>query len=229
VEGFLGYGLIFGVSKMSIGLVGLKCGMTRIFTDAGVSVPVTLIKVEKNSITQIKTAENDGYDALQVTMGKRRSSLVTKPMAGHYAKAGVESGLGLWEFILPEKESSTFSVGSELKVDIFTVGQKVDVRGVTKGKGFAGTIKRHHFHSQDATHGNSLSHRAAGSTGNNQSPGRVFPGKKMAGQLGNVQRTAQNQEVVRIDVEQGFIFVKGAVPGATNGYVVILPSVKRGK
>jgi len=214
---------------MSIGLVGLKCGMTRIFTDVGASIPVTLIKIEKNFITQIKTAENDGYCALQVTMGKRRPSSVAKPMAGHYAKAGVEAGLGLWEFTLSQEEGVNFSVGSELKVDLFTVGQKVDVRGVTKGKGFAGTIKRHHFHSQDATHGNSLSHRAAGSTGMNQSPGRVFPGKKMAGQLGNVQRTAQNQEIVRIDVEQGFIFVKGAVPGATNGRVVILPSVKRGK
>lgn len=214
---------------MSMGLVGLKCGMTRIFTDAGISIPVTLIKVEKNHIIQIKTVKNDGYCALQVSMGKSRPSSVSKPISGHYAKAGIEAGLGLWEFPLSDKESDNFSVGSELKVDLFSVGQKIDVRGITKGKGFAGTIKRHHFHSQDASHGNSLSHRAAGSTGMNQSPGRVFPGKKMAGQLGNVQRTAQNQEIVRIDVEQGLIFVKGAIPGATNAHVLILSSVKRRK
>lgn len=211
---------------MSIGLVGLKCGMTRIFVETGISVPVTLIKVSKNYITQIKTVESDGYFAAQVTTGQRRRSLVSKPIAGHYAKAGVEAGLGLWEFPLTEKEISAFSVGTELNLDIFKIGQKIDIRGVTKGKGFAGTIKRHHFHSQDASHGNSLSHRVAGSTGMNQSPGRVFPGKKMAGQLGNVQRTAQNQEIVRIDMEAGLLFVKGAVPGWTNGIVVILPSVK---
>jgi large subunit ribosomal protein L3 len=211
---------------MSIGLVGLKCGMTRIFVETGVSLPVTLIKVSKNYITQIKTVESDGYFAAQVTTGQRRRSLVSKPIAGHYAKAGVEAGLGLWEFPLTEKEITAFSVGAELNLDIFKIGQKIDIRGVTKGKGFAGTIKRHHFHSQDASHGNSLSHRAAGSTGMNQSPGRVFPGKKMAGQLGNVQRTAQNQEIVRIDMEAGLLFVKGAVPGWTNGIVVILPSVK---
>lgn len=214
---------------MSIGLVGRKCGMTRIFTDAGVSIPVTLIQVGENYVTQVKTREKDGYEALQVTMGKRRPSLVSKPMAGHYAKAGVEAGLGLWEFSLSEEENSNFTVGSEIKVDLFTVGQKVDVRGTTKGKGFAGGIKRHHFRSQDASHGNSLSHRAIGSTGMNQSPGRVFPGKKMAGQLGNVQRIAQNQEIVQIDVERGLLFVKGAVPGWTNGFVLVLPSVKRRK
>lgn len=216
---------------MSIGLVGFKCGMTRIFTDAGISTPVTLIRVEKNHIAQIKTAEKDGYRALQVAMGKGSALSINKPMAGHYSKAGIEAGLGLWEFVLSEDEgsSNSFSVGDELKIDIFTIGQKVDIRGISKGKGFAGTIKRHHFHSQDASHGNSLSHRRAGSTGMNQSPGRVFPGKKMAGQLGSVWRTAQNQEIIQMDVEKGFLFVKGAVPGATNGYVVILPSVKRRK
>lgn len=214
---------------MPIGLVGRKCGMTRIFTDAGISIPVTLIQVGEIYVTQVKTQEKDGYEALQVTMGKRRPSLVTKPMAGHYAKAGVEAGLGLWEFSLSEGENNNFTVGSEIKADLFTVGQKVDVRGTSKGKGFAGGIKRHHFRSQDDSHGNSLSHRAIGSTGMNQSPGRVFPGKKMAGQLGNVQRIAQNQEIVQIDVERGLLFIKGAVPGWTNSFVVVLPSVKKRK
>lgn len=213
---------------MPIGLVGRKCGTTRIFTDAGASIPVTLIKIEKNAVTQIKTVERDGYRALQVTAGSRKASSVNKALAGHYAKAGVEAGNGLWEFVLLANEGEDYAVGGELKLDIFAVGQKVDVRGTTKGKGFAGTIKRHHFRSQDATHGNSLSHRVGGSTGMNQSPGRVFPGKKMAGQLGNVQRTAQNQEIIRIDLEEGLIFVKGAIPGATNGIVVILPAVKGG-
>lgn len=211
---------------MSIGLVGRKCGMTRIFTEDGVSIPVTVIQVDANRVTQKKTEATDGYCALQITMGKRSASAVNKALAGHYAKAAVEAGRGLWEFTLSEKEAENIVVGHEFKADVFEVGQKVDVRGITKGKGFAGTIKRHHFHSQDASHGNSLSHRVGGSTGMNQSPGRVFPGKKMAGQLGNVQRTAQNQEIVRIDLERGLLFVRGAVPGATNGYLIILPSVK---
>lgn len=213
---------------MPIGLVGRKCGMTRIFTDEGVSIPVTVISVDTR-ITQIKTQETDGYRAVQIASGKRPASSVNKALAGHYAKAGVEAGRGLWEFALSEKEGESITLGQALTADVFQVGQKVDVRGITKGKGFAGTIKRHHFHSQDASHGNSLSHRVGGSTGMNQSPGRVFPGKKMAGQLGNVQRTAQNQEIVRIDTERGLIFVKGAVPGATNNFVMILPTVKRGK
>jgi large subunit ribosomal protein L3 len=211
---------------MSIGLVGRKCGMTRIFTDAGVSIPVTLIEVEKNSIVQIKTHANDGYDAIQVTSGKKRSSSIKKPEAGHYAKSNIEAGFGLWEFKLTTQEISSVLLGTELEVSLFKIGQKVDVRGTTKGKGFAGTIKRHHFHSQDASHGNSLSHRAAGSVGMNQSPGRVFPGKKMAGQLGNVRRTAQNQEIVHIDLEKGLLFIKGAIPGAPGGHVVVFPSVK---
>lgn len=214
---------------MPIGLVGRKCGMTRIFTEDGVSIPVSVIQVDTNRVTQIKTQDTDGYRALQVTAGKRSSSSLNKALAGHYAKAGVEAGHKLWEFKLSETEGNDVALGQEFKVDVFTVGQMVDVQGITKGKGFAGTIKRHHFHSQDATHGNSLSHRVGGSTGMNQSPGRVFPGKKMAGQLGNVQRTAQNQEVVRIDNERGLLFIKGAVPGATNGYLIVLPSVKRGK
>jgi len=215
------------IAKMPIGLVGRKCGMTRIFTEAGVSIPVTLIQIEENRVVQIKTHEIDGYYAIQVTTSKARPSHVKKPMAGHYAKAGIQAGLGLWEFNLSEGEGKDIAVGSELKLDLFQVGEKVDVRGTTKGKGFAGTIKRHHFRSQDASHGNSLSHRVAGSTGMNQSPGRVFPGKKMAGQLGNVQRTAQNQEIIRIDLERGLIFIKGAVPGASEGRVIVLPSVKK--
>ena len=211
---------------MPIGLVGRKCGMTRIFTDAGVSIPVTLVEIEKNSIVQIKTHVRDGYDAIQVTSGKKRLSSVKKPEAAHYAKANVEVGLGLWEFKLTAQEITNLVLGTELEVALFKIGQKVDVRGTTKGKGFAGTIKRHHFHSQDASHGNSLSHRAAGSVGMNQSPGRVFPGKKMAGQLGNVRRTAQNQEIAHINIEKGLLFIKGAIPGAPGGYVVILPSVK---
>lgn len=211
---------------MSIGLVGRKCGMTRIFTEQGVSIPVTVIQVDKNFVTQIKTPETDGYRAVQVTAGSRARSAVGKPLSGHFAKAGVEPGEGLWEFTLCESEGADITLGSQLSVDLFQIGQKVDVRGLTKGKGFAGAIKRHHFRSQDATHGNSLSHRALGSTGMNQSPGRVFPGKKMAGQLGNVIRSAQNQEIVRIDGERSLLFVRGAVPGATNGWLVVLPSIK---
>ncbi|HRD66519.1 MAG TPA: 50S ribosomal protein L3 [Candidatus Competibacter sp.] len=211
---------------MAIGLVGRKAGMTRVFTEDGVSIPVTLIEVEPNRVTQVKTEQIDGYRALQVTVGSRRASRVTKPMAGHFAKASVAPGRGLWEFRLVGDEGAEIGVGAELKVDLFQVGQKVDVTGTTIGKGFAGTIKRHHFRSQRATHGNSLSHRAPGSIGQNQSPGRVFKGKKMAGHLGAVQRCVQNLEVVRVDVERNLLAIKGAVPGAKGGDVMIKPAVK---
>ena len=177
---------------MAIGLVGRKCGMTRIFTEDGASIPVTVVEVEPNRVTQVKNAESDGYAAVQITVGARRPSRVTKAQAGHYAKAGVTAGRGLWEFRLNDGEGADLAPGAELKVDIFQAGQKVDVTGVSIGKGFAGTIKRHHFTMGDATHGNSLSHRAPGSIGQRQTPGRVFSGKKMAGHLGNVQRTTQN-------------------------------------
>ncbi len=211
---------------MPLGLVGQKYGMTRIFTDEGVSIPVTVILVDANRVTQVKTLEKDGYRALQITAGNQAASRVVKPLAGHYAKANVQAGRGLWEVKLDENEGAEIVAGQELKVDIFQVGQKVDVTGVTKGKGFAGTIKRHHFRSQDATHGNSLAHRMPGSTGMNQSPGRVFKGKKMAGQLGNTRRTALNQQVVRIDENRSLLFIKGAVPGAIGTYVIIKPTVK---
>ncbi|HPE71059.1 MAG: 50S ribosomal protein L3 [Candidatus Competibacter phosphatis] len=211
---------------MAIGLIGRKAGMTRVFTEEGVSIPVTLIEVEPNRVAQVKTEESDGYRALQVTVGSRRASRVTKPMAGHFAKAGVAAGRGLWEFRLAEDEGAGIDVGAELKVDLFQVGQKVDVTGTTIGKGFAGAIKRHHFRSQRATHGNSLSHRAPGSIGQNQSPGRVFKGKKMAGHLGAAQRCTQNLEVVRVDAERNLLAIKGAVPGAKGGDVMIRPAVK---
>ncbi|RCX29967.1 50S ribosomal protein L3 [Thioalbus denitrificans] len=211
---------------MTIGLVGRKRGMTRVFTDAGASVPVTVVEVEPNRVTQVKNAEGDGYRAVQVTTGTRRASRVTKPMAGHFAKAGVEAGRGLWEFRLTDGEGDGIEVGSELKVDLFEAGQMVDVTGTTIGKGFAGVIKRHNFSSQDATHGNSLSHRAPGSIGQNQTPGRVFKGKKMAGQMGNVRRTAQNLEVVRVDSERNLLLIKGAVPGSIGSDVLVRPAVK---
>lgn len=211
---------------MAIGLIGRKAGMTRLFTEDGVSIPVTLIEVEPNRVTQVKIEQTDGYRALQVTVGSRRASRVTKPMAGHFAKAGVAPGRGLWEFRLLGEEGAEIGVGAELKVDLFQAGQKVDVTGTTIGKGFAGAIKRHHFRSQRATHGNSLSHRAPGSIGQNQSPGRVFKGKKMAGQLGAVRRCVQNLEVVRVDVERNLLAIKGAVPGAKGGNVMIEPTVK---
>jgi len=212
---------------MSIGLVGRKCGMSRVFTEDGRSVPVTLIEATPNRVTQLKTVENDGYNAVQVTAGGKRASLVNKPSAGHYAKVKVEAGRGLWEFRVEAGELGKFSVGGEVKVDeVFKVGQKVDVAGVSKGKGFQGTIKRHHFTMGDATHGNSLSHRAPGSIGQRQTPGRVFPGKKMSGQMGNVNRSALNLEVVQIDTERHLIAIKGAVPGATGGDVIIRAAVK---
>ncbi|MFT3741888.1 MAG: 50S ribosomal protein L3 [Gammaproteobacteria bacterium] len=213
---------------MPIGLVGRKCGMTRVFAEDGASVPVTVLHIDANRIVQMKTKEVDGYRAMQLTAGKQLPSRVNKPKAGHFAKYNVEAGLGLWEFPLTDEEGSDYASGQALSADVFEVGQWVDIQGKTKGKGFAGTIKRHHFRSQDATHGNSLSHRAPGSVGMNQSPGRVFPGKKMAGHLGNVYRTAQRQQIVSIDAEKGLLFVKGAVPGAPGGFLVILPTVKGG-
>ncbi len=212
---------------MSIGLVGRKCGMSRVFTADGRSVPVTLIEATPNRVTQVKTVENDGYSAVQVTAGSKRSSLVNKPRAGHYAKAKVEAGRGLWEFRVEAGDLGKFSVGGEVKADeVFQVGQKVDVQGVSKGKGFQGTIKRHHFTMGDATHGNSLSHRAPGSIGQRQTPGRVFPGKKMAGHMGHVTQTTQNLQVVKVDAERGLIAVRGAVPGAPGGDVIVRPTSK---
>ncbi|ENY72702.1 50S ribosomal protein L3 [Aeromonas diversa] len=209
---------------MTIGLVGRKVGMTRIFTEDGVSIPVTVIEVEANRVTQVKSVETDGYNAIQVTAGTKKASRVTKPEAGHFAKAGVEAGRGLWEFRLNNGE--TFTVGSELKVDLLADVKLVDVTGTSKGKGFAGTVKRWNFRTQDMTHGNSLSHRVPGSIGQNQTPGRVFKGKKMAGHLGNERVTTQNLELVRVDVERNLLLIKGAVPGATNGDVIVKPAVK---
>jgi large subunit ribosomal protein L3 len=211
---------------MAIGLVGRKCGMTRIFTENGESLPVTVIEVAPNRVTQIKDVDGHGYRALQVTTGARRAKLLNKARAGHFAKAGVDAGRGLWEFRLAADEGADLEVGSELKVDRFAVGQKVDARGCTIGKGFAGVVKRHNFHTQDATHGNSLAHRAPGSIGQNQTPGRVFKGKKMSGHMGNVQRTAQNLEVVGVDEERNLILLKGAVPGPKGADVVLSPAVK---
>ncbi|MBS0458147.1 MAG: 50S ribosomal protein L3 [Proteobacteria bacterium] len=211
---------------MSIGIVGRKCGMSRVFTDDGRSIPVTLIEASPNRITQVKTLESDGYAAIQVTAGTRRARLLDKPTAGHYAKAKVEAGRGLWEFRVAADQIGGYAVGGEIKADIFNVGQIVDVQGVSKGKGFQGTIKRWHFTMGDATHGNSLSHRAPGSIGQRQTPGRVFPGKKMAGHMGAVTRSAVNLEVVKVDLERGLIAVKGSVPGAPGGDVIIRPAAK---
>jgi large subunit ribosomal protein L3 len=211
---------------MSIGIVGRKCGMSRLFTESGESVPVTLIEATPNRVVQIKTPEVDGYAAVQVTAGSKRASLVCKPEAGHFAKAKVEAGRGLWEFRVADSDLSSYSVGGEIKADIFAEGQKVDVAGVTRGKGFAGTIKRHNFTMGDATHGNSLSHRAPGSIGQRQTPGRVFPGKKMSGHMGAENQTMQNLVVVKIDLERGLIAVRGAVPGAPGGDVIVRPATK---
>ncbi len=211
---------------MTIGVIGRKCGMTRVFTENGESVPVTVIEVEPNRITQLKNAETDGYLAMQVTVGERRSSRVTKAMAGHYAKNSVTAGRGLWEFRLTEAEIKECKVGSEVKVGIFEAGQKVDVTGTSQGKGNAGVVKRWNFQMQDATHGNSLSHRAHGSIGQNQSPGKVFKGKKMSGQMGNVRRTSMTLDVVRVDEERNLILIKGAVPGSKGGDVIIRPAIK---
>ncbi|MGX5729732.1 50S ribosomal protein L3 [Pseudoxanthomonas beigongshangi] len=212
--------------KYSLGIVGRKAGMTRVFTEDGKSIPVTLIEATPNRITQIKTQETDGYSAVQVAVGTRRASLVTKPVAGHLAKAKVEAGRGLWELRVEADKLGDFTVGGEIKADIFEVGQKVDVQGVTKGKGFQGTIKRWNFTMGDATHGNSLSHRAPGSLGQRQTPGRVFPGKKMSGHMGAVTQSTQNLEVVRVDAERGLIAIRGAVPGAAGGDVIVRPASK---
>ena len=212
---------------MSIGIVGKKCGMTRIFTDAGESIPVTLIEATPNRITQVKTVENDGYSAVQVAVGSKRAALVNKPQAGHFAKAKVEAGRSLWEFRVDAKDLGKYQVGGELKAEeVFTAGQIVDVAGVTKGKGFQGTIKRHHFTMGDATHGNSLSHRSPGSIGQRQTPGRVFPGKKMSGHMGATRQSMMNLEVVKIDSERHLIAVRGSVPGAPGGNVIIRPAAK---
>lgn len=210
---------------MAIGVVGKKRGMTRIFTEDGVSVPVTVIEVEPNRITQVKTADTDGYSALQVTTGTRRASRINKAAAGHFAKAGVGAGRGLWEFRASADEI-TQNVGDEINVDLFEQGQKVDVAGTSIGKGYAGTVKRHNFSMQDATHGNSISHRAPGSIGQNQTPGRVFKGKKMSGHMGNVRVTAPNLEVVRVDADRNLLLVKGSVPGSKGGDVIVTPAVK---
>ena len=211
---------------MAIGIIGKKAGMTRVFTDAGESVPVTVVEVDPNRVTQIRDIEKDGYRAFQVTTGSRRASRVTRAMAGHYAKAGTEAGRGLWEFRLADGEGDDIEVGKQISVDIFEAGQKVDVAGTSIGKGFAGGVKRHNFRTQDATHGNSLSHRAPGSIGQCQTPGRVFKGKRMAGHMGSVRRTTQNLEVVRVDTERNLLLIKGAVPGARGGDVIVTPAVK---
>jgi large subunit ribosomal protein L3 len=211
---------------MSLGLVGRKIGMTRIFTDDGAAIPVTVLDVANNRVTQIKTQEIDGYSAVQVAYGKRRASRVTKPMAGHLAKAGVESGVVLKEFKVPADDLAKFKAGDVVGADTFAVGQMVDVTGTSKGKGFSGAIKRHHFSSNRASHGNSRSHNSPGSIGMAQDPGRVFPGKRMAGQLGNVTRTTQLLKVIRVDAERGLLLIKGCVPGADGGEIVVLPSVK---
>jgi large subunit ribosomal protein L3 len=211
---------------MTIGLVGRKVGMTRIFTDDGDTLPVTVLDVSDNRITQIKTPESDGYAAVQVAFGKRRASRVVKPLAGHLAKAAVEAGRTLKEFRAKPEELAALKVGAKLGVELFKVGQKVDISGVSIGKGFAGVIKRHNFSSNRASHGNSVSHNRPGSTGQNQDPGRVFPGKRMAGHLGNVRRTVQNLVVVRVDTERQLLLVKGAVPGSSGRDVIVRPTAK---
>ena len=209
---------------MTIGIVGRKSGMTRVFNDNGASIPVTVVEVEPNRITQIKTDEIDGYSAVQVTVGARRSSRISKSEAGHFAKAGVEAGRGVWELRLDT--STEVKVGENIAVDQFSIGQKVDVTGTSKGNGFQGGGKRHNFQMQDATHGNSISHRAPGSIGQCQTPGKVWKGKKMAGQMGNVRNTTQSLEVVRVDVENNLLLIKGAVPGAPGSSVIVKPAIK---
>ncbi len=214
---------------MSLGVVGRKVGMTRVFDDAGVSVPVTVIEVAPNRVTQVKTLDNDGYTALQVTTGVRRATRVTSAAAGHFAKAGVEAGRGLWEFRVGEDVLSQYAPGAQISVELFAAGQAVDVTGTSIGKGFAGTVKRHNFRTQDATHGNSRSHRVPGSIGQRQTPGRVWKGKRMAGHMGDETVTAQNLAVVRVDVERGLLLVKGAVPGSKGGDLIVRPSIKAKK
>jgi large subunit ribosomal protein L3 len=213
---------------MPIGLIGRKCGMTRIFTDAGESIPVTVIEALPNRVAQLKTVENDGYRAVQVTVGQRKPSRMARPQIGHFAKAEVEPGDGLWEFRLADEEGADLTAGAELRVDLFADVVRVDVTGTSRGKGYAGTIKRHNFRGQDNSHGNSVSHRVPGSIGQNQTPGRVFKGKKMSGHMGDVRRTIPNLEVVRVDPERNLILVKGGIPGAPGGRVVLRPAVRSG-
>ena len=213
---------------MTIGLVGRKSGMTRVFTETGSSVPVTVVEVLPNRVTQVKTAETDGYSAIQITTGSKKVGLVSKAAAGHFAKAGMEAGRGLWEFRTAQADAESYQKGSELTVALFAAGQMVDVTGVSKGKGFQGVIKRHHFTMGDATHGNSLSHRAPGSIGQRQTPGRVKKGQKMAGHMGDEQVTIQNLEVVSVDSNNNLLLIKGAIPGATGGDVIVFPAVKAG-
>jgi len=211
---------------MSIGIVGRKVGMTRIFTEQGDSIPVTVIECEPNRVSQVKTIDSDGYSAVQITVGDKKASKVTKAMAGHFAKAGVTAGRTVKEFRLEENEGSDLAVGAEINVSLFTEGQKVDVSGTSIGKGFQGGIKRHNFHRQDMTHGNSISHRSNGSIGQNQTPGRVFKGKKMSGHMGAVKRTVQSIDVVRVDAENNLLLVKGGIPGAKGSDVVVSSAVK---
>jgi large subunit ribosomal protein L3 len=211
---------------MSLGLVGRKIGMTRLFTDEGDTIPVTVVDVSNNRVTQIKTPDNDGYAAVQVAFGRRRASRVNKAAAGHYAKAGIEAGHTLREFRVKPDEVANFTVGGAIGADIFKVGQKVDVSGVTQGKGFAGVIKRHHFSSNRASHGNSVSHNKPGSIGQNQDPGRVFPGKRMAGHMGAASNTTQNLEIIRVDVDRQLLLIRGALPGSRGGDVTVRPTVR---
>lgn len=211
---------------MSLGLLGRKVGMTRIFTDQGDSIPVTVIEMEPNRITQVKTGESDGYNAIQVAVGSRRASRVNAAAAGHFAKANVEAGRKTVEFRLSEDEISEMTAGNEIKADIFTAGQKVDVTGISIGKGFQGGIKRHNFERQDMTHGNSVSHRSNGSIGMNQTPGRVFKGKKMSGHMGAAKCTVQNLEIVRVDVDKNLVLIRGGIPGSKNSDVIVKPAVK---
>jgi len=211
---------------MSLGLVGRKIGMTRIFTEDGVSIPVTVLDVSNNRVSQVKTTATDGYTALQVAFGSRKPSRITQPVSGHLAKSGVDAAAGMAEFRVSPEVVSNYQPGAAISVEIFQAGQMVDVSGVTQGKGFAGTIKRHHFKSQRATHGNSRSHNVPGSIGQAQDPGRIFPGKRMSGHLGAVKRTIQNLEIVRVDLDRQLLLVKGAVPGSKGGDVIVCPAVK---
>ncbi|HYD34075.1 MAG TPA: 50S ribosomal protein L3 [Methylophilaceae bacterium] len=213
---------------MSLGLIGRKVGMTRVFTEEGESVPVTVLEIKPNRVTQIKTPDSDGYSGLQVAYGERRSSRVSKALAGHYAKAGVTAGSGIKEFPVSADELANYSAGSQVTVDLFKEGQMVDVTGTSLGKGFAGAIKRHHFSSNRASHGNSRSHNVPGSIGMAQDPGRVFPGKRMPGHLGSVKVTVQNLQIVRVDTERNLLLIKGAIPGSKGGDVVVRPAVKAG-
>ena len=212
---------------MTLGLVGRKVGMTRVFTEQGASIPVTVLEMSTNRVTQVKSKETDGYTAVQVTFGEKKANRVTKPEAGHFAKAGVEAGRGLHEFVVSEEKAAELKAGDVVTVELFQAGQFVDVTGTSKGKGFSGTIKRHNFGAQRTSHGNSRSHRVPGSIGMAQDPGRVFPGKRMAGQYGNTKSTVQHLEIVRVDVERNLLLVKGAVPGSVNSDVVVRHSVKK--